>query len=453
MQLPPFPRNFLWGAATAALQIEGAWNEDGKGESNWDRWCHTPGKIKGGGTADVAVDHYHRWREDVALMKAMGLTAYRFSIAWSRVQPDGRGPLNRKGLAFYGQLINALLAAGIKPLVTLCHYDIPQALEDKGGWVNRDMTDWFADHAAAMVRQFGDRVTNWMTINEPICIANGHYASTIEPPGLGDPQAGIQAAHHLLLGHGKALRAVKATGGSKHRIGLVCNLYPIQPHRAEGVSYPEEDMAAAVRLMDGYTNRWWLDPIYKARYPQDIWDDRKHLPVVKDGDLAVIGARPDFMGVNYYHRSVVRPVRREGKVTYGGVSAKELGRPYTTMGWEIYPEGLHELLTRLKADYADPDIYVTENGMAMEDAVAPDGRVHDDYRTDYLRRHFEQAARCLADGVKLKGYFIWTLMDNFEWESGWGQRFGLIYTDYKTLDRTIKDSGLWYRDFIAAQKP
>jgi beta-glucosidase len=447
-----FPRDFLWGAATAAFQIEGAWNEDGKGESTWDRWCHTPGKIKGGGTADIAVDHYHRWREDVALMKAMGLTAYRFSIAWSRVQPDGRGPLNRKGLAFYGQLINALLEAGIKPLVTLCHYDIPQTLEDKGGWVNRDMTDWFAEYAAAMVRQYGDRVTNWMTINEPICIAQGHYASTHEPPGLGDPQAGIQAAHHLLLGHGKALRAIKSAGGARHRIGLVCNLYPIQPHQAESVSYPEDDMAAAVRLMDGYINRWWLDPIYKARYPQDIWDDRSHLPTVKDGDLAIIGARPDFMGVNYYHRSVVRPVRKEGKVRYSTVSAKELGTPYTTMGWEIYPEGLHELLTRLKADYSDPDIYVTENGMAMADTIAADGRVHDDYRVDYLRRHFEQAARCIIAGVKLKGYFIWTLMDNFEWESGWGQRFGLIHTNYKTLKRTIKDSGLWYRDFIASQK-
>jgi beta-glucosidase len=371
-------------------------------------------------------------------------------------------------------LIDALLAAGIEPFVTLCHYDIPQALEDEGGWVNRAITDWFADYATTMVQQFGDRVTHWMTINEPICIAEGHYAQTIEPPGLGDPQAGIQVAHHLLLAHGKAIRAIKAAGGDHHQIGLVCNLYPIQPYRGAAlderdhdvavrvsldtgiksseVSLTDEDMATAVRLMDGTINRWWLAPIYSGHYPQDIWEDRSYLPTVQDGDMAVIGTRPDFMGVNYYHRMVVRPVRREGKLTYTTVSPKELGVPYTTMGWEIYPEGLHELTTRLKADYDDPDIYITENGMAIDDPVAPDGAVHDDYRIDYLRRHFEQAARAVADGVKLRGYFVWTLMDNFEWEAGWGQRFGLIRVDYETLERTVKDSGWWYRDFIAAHR-
>ncbi len=470
MSTGPFTENFLWGAATAAFQIEGAWDEDGRGESNWDRWCHTPGKIKGGGNADLAVDHYHRWREDVALMREMNLNAYRFSIAWTRVQPDGRGALNPKGVVFYDRLIDALLAAGIKPFVTLCHYDIPQALEDKGGWVSRDMTDRFAEYAAAMVCQYGDRVDHWATINEPICIADGHYAQTIEPPGLGDPQAGIQVAHHLLLGHGKALRAIKAEGGSRQQVGLVCNLYPIQPYRGKptdgknhGVAtrvgldtgiktsdtpLAEQDMAAAVRLMDGYINRWWLDPIYYGRYPQDTSEHRDHLPKVCGGDMDIIGTRPDFMGVNYYHRFVVRPVRRAGKLTYTTVSPKELGVPYTSMGWEIYPEGLYELLIRLKADYGDPDIYITENGMALDDPVASDGAVHDEYRIDYLRRHFAQAARSIAAGVKLKGYFVWTLMDNFEWEAGWGQRFGLIRVDYATLHRTLKDSGRWYRNFI-----
>lgn len=465
-----FPRDFFWGAATSAFQIEGAWNEDGKGESNWDRWCHTPGKIKGGGTADTAVDHYHRWREDVDLMRQMNLNAYRFSIAWPRVQPDGRGNLNPKGIAFYDRLIEALLAAGIKPFITLCHYDIPQALEDQGGWLNRDTTDRFADYAYAMVKKYGDRVIHWMTINEPICISEGHYGDIIEPPGLGDPQAGIQAAHHLLLGHAKALRAIKTGGGSHHQIGLICNLYPVHPYSgketdgqdhdvAERVSLDtgqkmsdsplvEGDREKAVELLDGYINRWWLDPIYYGRYPQDIWEHRDYLPRVHEGDMATIGIRPDFMGVNYYHRFVARPIRRKGKLTYTTVSPKELGTSYTTMGWEIYPAGLYELLTRLKKDYGDPDIYITENGMAMDDPVASDGIVHDDYRIDFLRCHFSQAARCLAEGVKLKGFFVWTLMDNFEWEAGWDQRFGLIRIEYDTLERTIKDSGRWYGDFI-----
>ena len=469
-----FPRDFLWGAATAAYQIEGAWDEDGKGESNWDRWSHTPGKIQGGGTGDLAVDHYHRWAEDVSLMQQLGLNAYRCSIAWSRVQPDGRGALNPRGLAFYGRLFDALLAAGIEPFVTLCHYDIPQALEDRGGWVNRGIVERFAEYAGAMVRQYGDRVTHWVTINEPICIAEGHYASTIEPPGLGDPQAGIQVAHHLLLGHGRALQAIKGAGGSHQQVGLVCNLYPIQPYgggaldgadhdvarrvsldtgvKAGDAPTGEADMAAAVRLMDGYVNRWWLDPIYYGRYPQDIWEDRPYLPVAQEGDLAIIGTRPDFMGVNYYHRFMVRPVRREGRLTYTTVSPAELGVPYTTMGWEIYPQGLHELLTRIKADYADPEVYITENGMAVDDARSPDGAIHDGYRIAYLAGHFAQAARCLADGVRLRGYSVWTLLDNLEWEAGWGQRFGLIYTDYANLERTVKDSGGWYRRVIAAQR-
>jgi len=467
-----FAKDFLWGVATSAFQIEGAWNEDGKGESNWDRWGHTPGKIRGGGNADVAIDHYHRWREDVETMRQLGLSAYRFSIAWSRVQPDGRGALNPKGVAFYGHLIDALLAAGIEPFATLCHYDIPQALEDLGGWTNREMCDWFAEYATAMVQQYGDRVTHWMTINEPICIADGHYGDTIEPPGLGDPQAGAQASHHLLLGHAKALLAIKAAGGSQHQIGLVCNLYPIQPYQggtpgeregaaarvnvgagAEGAeTFSDDDMARAVQLADMHINRRWLDPIYCGSYPQGLWESVAHWPTVCAGDMEIIGTRPDFMGANYYHRFVVRPARREGKLTYATVSPKELGVPYTAFGWEIYPQGLYELLMRLKSDYDDPVIYLTENGMAMEDRVSPGSMIHDDYRIDFLQRHFEQAASCIAQGVKLRGYFVWTLQDSFEWEAGWGHRFGLVYVDYGTLRRTVKDSGWWYRDWIAAQR-
>ena len=466
-------KNFLWGAATSAYQIEGAWNEDGKGESNWDRWSHTPGKILGGGTGDTAIDHYHRWREDVELMRRMGLTAYRFSIAWSRVQPDGKGRLNEKGLAFYDNLIDALLEAGIEPFAALCHYDIPQALEDLGGWVNRDTCDRFADYAAIMARRYGSRVTHWVPFNEPICVANGHYAETIEPPGLGDPQAGIQVAHHLLLAHGKAARVFHETN-AENKVGVIYCLYPIHPYNGEklgerkdparmrmdagvnndggvntGQEYSNEDHKTAAALMDGYINRWWLDPVYKGQYPQDIWEHRDFLPVVRDGDMEIISFRPDFLGVNYYHRMIARATSQNGKLSYAVVTPAELGLPYTTMGWEIYPDGLRELLTRLNNDYDHPTMYITENGMAFNDVVSADGSIHDDYRIDFLKKHIDQAAKCIAGGVDLRGYFVWSLMDNFEWEAGWGQRFGLIYVDYKTLERTVKDSGWWYRDHIA----
>lgn len=463
-----FPKSFCWGAATSAYQIEGAWNEDGKGESNWDRWSHTPGKIKGGGTGDVAVDHYHRWREDVDLMRQIGLNAYRFSIAWSRVQPDGRGALNLKGIEFYSRLIDALLQAGITPFVCLCHYDIPQVLEDRGGWVNREMTDWFAEYADAMVRQYGDRVRHWVTINEPICIADGHYGGMIEPPGLGDPQAGVQAAHHLLLGHGKALRAIKAFNPD-NQVGLVNYHHPAEPYTGPNIALTADgfarmsanvasvaggepgtakDAVAAARLLNGYMTRWWLETLFTGRYPQDVWGHRSHRPKVEPGDMEIIATRPDFIAVNYYTRTVVRPVRRNGKLFWNGVSAKERGVPCTTMGWEIYPEALYHFLLRLRQEYPGMPVYVTENGMAWDDTVASDGAVHDDYRIDYLRRHVEVCERALAAGVNLKGYFVWSLMDNFEWETGWGQRFGLIRVDYRTLQRTVKDSGRWYRDTI-----
>jgi beta-glucosidase len=465
-----FSLGFMFGAATASTQIEGAWNEDGKSESNWDRWCHTPGKIKGGGTADVAVDHYHRWRDDVDLMRALDLDAYRMSISWSRVIPEGVGALNPKGLAFYDRLIDALLTAGIEPFVTLCHYDIPQVLEERGGWVKREMTDWFADYAAAMVKHFGDRVTKWMTINEPICISDDHYGGTVEPPGLGDLQARSTVTHHLLLGHGKALQAIKAVGGNYHQVGLVCCHFPAHPSPAvqnsadlnpavertgfdPGVKTSEapvsaEDYAAAVRMLNDRVTHRWLDPLYLGHYPEKLWDDFGYAPDIRSGDMEIIATRPDFHGVNYYSRLFVRPVYHQGKLIFTTVSPAELGLPHTTMGWEIYPEGLSETLRNIQARYGNPDLYITENGIAQNDVLADDGRVHDDYRIDYLQQHFEQAARALSAGIKLHGYFVWTLMDNFEWEAGWGQRFGLVYVDYQTLARTAKDSALWYRDFI-----
>jgi beta-glucosidase len=468
-----FPTDFSWGVATSAFQIEGAWDEDGKSESNWDRWCHTPGKIKGGGTGDVAVDHYHRYRADVTLMRQIGLNAYRFSIAWSRVMPLGLGTLNPKGLAFYDGLIDALLTAGIQPFALLCHYDIPQALEDQGGWMERDFTDRFADYAAAMVKHFGDRVTHWMTINEPICISDDHYGGTVEPPGLNDLQARSIVTHHLLLGHGKALQAIKAAG-THHQVGLVCCHFPAHPSRTMGTvlaasnaiertgfdsgiktserPVSEEDLVEVVRMLNDRITHRWLDPLYLGRYPEKLWDEFGYAPDIRSDDMEIIGTHPDFHGVNYYSRFFVRPVYHQGKLTFTTVSPAELGLPHTTMGWETYPEGLYETLTHIKTRYGNPDLYITENGIAHNAVQAEDGKIHDDYRIEYLRQHIQQAARALADGVKLHGYFVWTLLDNFEWEAGWGQRFGLIYTDYQTLQRTVKDSGWWYRDWIAAQK-
>jgi beta-glucosidase len=468
-----FPGGFRFGAATAAFQIEGGWNEDGKGESNWDRWCHTPGKIKGGGTADVAVDHYHRWAEDVNLMRSLELDAYRLSIAWSRVIPDGTGGVNPKGLAFYDRLIDGLLAAGIEPFVTLCHYDIPQALEERGGWVNRDIADWFGDYADRMARHFGDRVTKWMTINEPICISDDHYGGTIEPPGLGDPQARSTVTHHLLLGHAKALRAIKSAG-TQHQVGLVCCHFPAHPApgslvrsigsnvvertvfdpgiKSSDAPVSEEDYGEAVRMLNDRVTYRWLDPLYLGHYPEKLWDDFGYAPDIRAGDMDLIAARPDFHGVNYYSRLFVRPVYHQGKLTYTTVSPAELGLPHTTMGWEIYPPGLGEVLRNLQTRYANPDLYITENGIAHNDVRGEDGRVRDEARIDYLRQHFAQAAAAIGEGIQLHGYFVWTLMDNFEWEAGWGQRFGLVYVDYETLERRPKDSALWYRDLIRSQR-
>ncbi len=459
-----FPSDFLWGAATAPYQIEGAWNEDGKGPSNWDWRAHNTDKIKGGATGDVAVDLYHRWREDVGLMQQLGLNAYRFGIAWARVQPDGRGAWNDKGLAFYDRLIDALCAAGIAPLVTLCHYDIPQALVEKGGWINRDTTERFADYAHAMAARYGDRVSWWATLNEPICIADGFVPAPEKPEDM----AAVQ--HHLLLAHGRGVQAVHAVD-PKLKVGLVTCLWPAHAMLGEGQTattakagerlqfaggagdtagtFTSEDAAEAARQADVAINRAFLDPIFLGRYPQDILDAPVKRPI-REGDMVIIGTRPDFMGINYYSRVVAAPTRREdGGIGWRWVGPVERGAPHTTMGWEIYPEGLHEIIMTVHRDYGAPEIVITENGIAQEDQVDADGRIRDSYRSEYLRAHLEQVDRALADGAKVRGYCCWSLLDNLEWDMGWGQRFGLIYVDYPTLNRTVKDSGWWYRDWIA----
>ncbi|MCS7192862.1 MAG: GH1 family beta-glucosidase [Armatimonadetes bacterium] len=442
MNLVRFPDGFLWGVATAAYQIEGAWNEDGKGVSIWDTFSHTQGKIADGSTGDVACDHYHRWREDIALMKELGVKAYRFSIAWTRILPKGAGTVNPKGLDFYDKLVDGLLEAGIKPFITLYHWDLPQALQDIGGWANRDVAYYFADYASVLAHKLGDRVKNWMTNNEPWVVAWIGYDMGFHAPGIKNTKVALQVAHHLLLSHGLAVEVLRNFGDSETKVGIVLNLSPVHP-----ASESEEDKAVAWRY-DGFLNRWFLDPIFVGSYPADMWEWYGQLvPEVKPGDMAIIGRKIDFLGVNYYTRSVVKNDPQGGMLKLSHVRIE--GSEYTEMGWEVYPDGLYELLTRLNRDYKIPEFYITENGAAFKDEIAPDGKVHDERRLNYLRKHFLRAHKAIQDGVPLKGYFVWSLMDNFEWSHGYTKRFGVVYVDYETQKRIVKDSGYWYKQVIA----
>lgn len=436
-----FPDGFLWGCATAAYQIEGSPLADGAGASIWHRFSHTPGNIHAGETGDVACDHYRRWREDVALMREMGLKAYRFSVAWPRVLPQGRGTVNRAGLDFYERLVDALLEAGIVPFVTIYHWELPGALQDLGGWANRDVAGWFADYAAVLFRALGDRVRHWITLNEPWCAAHLGYIAGVHAPGMRDLWAGLRAVHHLLLGHGLAVQAFRAADPGRGKIGITLNLGPQHP-----ASPSEADLAAA-RRADAYHNRLFLDPVFRGRYPEEVvrqfagaW------PEVQEGDMRVIATPLDFLGVNYYSRGIVADAPGEGLLGTRGVPPPG---PRTAMGWEIYPEGLFELLMRIHAEYGAPVVYVTENGAAFEDRPDASGQVDDPDRLDYLRAHFLQAHRAIQQGVRLAGYFVWTLMDNFEWAYGYSKRFGLVYVDYPTQRRIVKRSGRWFAGVIA----
>jgi beta-glucosidase len=436
-----FPSGFLWGAATASYQIEGAWQEDGKSESIWDRFSHTPGRISDGATGDIACDHYHRWRDDIALMRSLGLQAYRFSTAWPRVLPNGHGKVNQAGLDFYSRLTDGLLEAGIEPYATLYHWDLPQVLQDRGGWPARPSAEAFVEYADAVSRRLGDRVKNWITLNEPWCSSILSYFLGEHAPGHRDLGEGVAAAHHLLLAHGWAMPVIRRNSPGC-RAGITLNLSPQTP------ASPSEADALAARLADAAFNRWFLDPLSGRGYPQEAVEAGRHeMSFVQPGDLAAIAAPADFLGVNYYMRNIIRseaiPESRNERRTV--VPNPEL----TEMGWEVYPEGLHELLTRLKADYDFPAYYVTENGAAYDDQVGADGQVDDPRRVAYLRDHFVQAARAIAEGVPLRGYFVWSLMDNFEWSFGYTKRFGLFHTDYATQRRTPKTSARWYGRVIA----
>jgi beta-glucosidase len=430
-----FPPGFVWGAATASYQIEGAWQADGKGESIWDRFSHTPGKIEHGHTGDVACDHYYRWREDIGLMQELGLHAYRFSIAWPRVLPAGRGAVNAAGLDFYDQLVDGLLAAGIQPYVTLYHWDLPQALQDLGGWTNRDVAHWFADYADIVSRRLGDRVQHWITHNEPWVAAFMGEMLGVHAPGNQDLGRALATAHHLLLSHGLALEPLRANAGPAARLGVTLNLTAAYP-----ASDRSEDEAAAQR-MDGFINRWFLDPLCRGRYPEDILAQFEGQMIEPQADDMAIISRPfDFLGVNYYTRSVCKAARDEQLQ----VDVVKQPGEHTEMGWEVYPEGLYDLLMRVQRDYAPGSVYITENGAAFVDLLDGEGQIRDTRREAYLRQHFAQAQRALAAGAPLHGYFVWSLMDNFEWGYGYGKRFGLVYVDYATQARTIKQSGRWF---------
>ncbi|MEO8475664.1 MAG: GH1 family beta-glucosidase [Actinomycetota bacterium] len=437
-----FPEGFLWGAATAAYQIEGAWDEDGKGPSIWDTFSHTAGRVRDGDTGDVACDHYHRYAEDVRLMHDLGLRGYRLSVSWSRVFPQGRGAVNRRGLDFYDRLTDALLAAGIAPMLTLNHWDLPQALQDRGGWGSRATIDAFVAYADALSSRLADRVPMWITHNEPSVISvDGHVVGE-HAPGLTDPALGLRVAHHLLVSHGLAVPVLRANGA--RQVGIAINVWPQTP-----ATEAPADLAAAERRYAAEAG-WYLDPLYGKGYPaeiQEIYDRRGWAPAVDDGDMAAIAARTDFLGLNYYSRALVRA--DEAAEPFGAADVREPGE-YTDTGWLVHADGMYDLLTRVQRDHAPSAIYVTENGAAFPDVVAPDGAVHDERRVAYFDGHFRAAARAVADGVPLKGFFVWSLLDNFEWAEGYSKRFGIVRVDFDTQVRTVKDSGWFLRDVIRA---
>ena len=430
--------DFLWGVATAAYQIEGAAHEDGRGESIWDRFCATPGKVLNGDDGSVACDFYHRWRSDLGLLRELGATAFRFSISWPRVLPAGRGVVNERGLDFYDRLVDALLESGIEPMVTLYHWDLPSALEDEGGWPARETVQAFVEFAQVVAERLGDRVTHWITHNEPWVVAWVGYGWGEHAPGRTSPADAIAATHHLLLSHGLACQAIRAAS-SAARVGIALNLTDAVP-----ASEKPEDSAAAAEL-DGEQNRWFLDPLFRGEYPADVAERFAPLaPPALEGDLRTIAAPLDFLGVNFYTRTVVERTPDGGRRAVPQPHA-----PHTEMGWEIAPQSLHRVLVRVHQDYAPAAIAVTESGAAFADAPAPDGRIRDPERQAYLAEHVEAVQRALEDGVPVSGYFVWSLLDNFEWSFGYSKRFGIVYVDYVTLERTPKSSFYWYHDLIA----
>ncbi len=432
IQRSDFPEHFVFGVATSAYQIEGAVHADGRGPSIWDTFCQEPGRIQDGSGGDVACDHYHLWQGDLDLIRELGVSAYRFSVAWPRVQPDGRGAVNAAGLDFYERLVDGLLARGVEPYLTLYHWDLPQPLQDAGGWVNRETAHRFAEYAGVVARRLGDRVKSYATLNEPWCSSILSYQIGEHAPGLRDRKLALAAAHHLLLGHGEAVKALR--GAVNAEVGIVLNLTPAYPATDD-----PGDLAAA-RHFDGTFNRWFLGPVLRGEYPADVWEAYgEDVPGVQDGDLACIQQPLDFLGVNYYSRAFVSADGR-----------KPPGASYTDMGWEVYPSGLTDLLLRLENDYAPPPMLVTENGAAYPDRLDGDF-VHDAERVAYLESHLSAVRDAIKSGARVNGYFAWSLMDNFEWAFGYTKRFGLFYVDYADQRRVWKDSARWYQNLLSRQ--
>lgn len=434
-----FPAGFYWGAATAAFQIEGATKEDGRGESIWDRFAATPGAILTGETGDPAADSYHHYPDDIALMQQIGLNSYRFSIAWPRVVPDGDGAVNPKGLDYYDRVVDALLAAGIKPFVTLYHWDLPQALQDRGGWANRAAVDAYLRYAEVVVKRLGDRVKQWMTHNEPWCISILSHELGKHAPGLQDTKIALQVAHHILLSHGKVVPIVRQHSPNAE-VGIVLNLNP---------SYPATDTEADKRAADMFHakfNLWFLNPLAGRGYPQSAWQDYgANVPHIAAGDMEAMTVPTDFLGVNYYSRAILHdPKGGVGKIVTRRNPVNMMSR-----GWDVAPHSMVELLTWLHKDYAYPKLMITENGATYDDVIW-DGQIHDLARIDYIKQHLKVLPDLIASGVPLTGYFCWSLLDNFEWAEGTRDRFGLAYTDFTTQRRLLKDSGYWYKRVIQA---
>lgn len=436
------PQDFVFGAATSAYQIEGAVREDGRGESIWDRYCATPGKVFMGQSGEVACDHYHRFSEDVGIMRDMGLQAYRFSIAWPRILPNGTGTVNSNGLDFYDRLVDALLEADIEPYATLFHWDLPQALQDQGGWYSRSAAEAFGEYAGAVAGRLSDRVTQWITHNEPWCSSWLGHGYGIHAPGFKDGEAGaVRAAHHILLSHGYAVEAIRAASDTAN-VGITIDLYPMFPD-----SDSDEDRQAA-RRADGQRNRWFLDPVLLGAYPQDMTHLLPHLPENAEADLNRIGAPIDFLGVNYYERQVIKADRQGYPV-----QVPQPGR-HADNGREIYPDGLRVILNRLRDEYSIGTVYITENGMGSHDIISEDGRIHDSKRAQFLEQHLLAVAEACREGTAVAGYFAWSLMDNFEWSKGYDERerYGLVYVDHSTLERIPKASGEWYGAVVRGQR-
>ncbi len=438
-----FPKGFFWGTSTAAYQIEGAWKEDGKGESIWDRFTHTPGKIKNGDTGDVACDSYHRWREDIALMRAMNLNSYRFSISWPRIQPTGSGAANAKGVDYYSRLVDALLEAHIRPLVTLYHWDLPQALEDSGGWPNRDTAGRFSDYVQAVTQALGDRVNDWILFNEPTAFLELGYLEGTHAPGKKSLYDFLRASHVVNLAQGEGFRALKSVRPNA-RVGTAFSMSPAEP-----ATDSEADRLAADRA-HAITNVWFLEPALRGRYPDAFTYLPETVMGIHSGDMEKARAPLDFIGINLYYRTVVSAAAALERLTHtqewlfpvnmhGGNEG-----PKTGFGWEVWPKSIYDMVARITRDYNRPAIEITESGCSFNDVPDATGEIHDARRTAYHHDYLAAVARAMSDGADVRGYSAWSLMDNFEWAEGYSQRFGLAYTDFKTQKRTIKDSGRWY---------